>query len=211
MRCSDVNRCARPCEGWCSPNGADSRCKRRDRASESLDQASRNRNRPRRLAPECQLRFRSFDPALGKWSVATPLFRRCEDEPSLREIARNHGAEHAHLSSIKRFSRAFASIKAAAAVATLWDDVPYLPELASLIPKFPVRHGPNAFAWCVPLPPVSVLGTAFWSSNERANSKEHAKAQCQCLSVEMRRPRVVPWHRRHRRLHAMTRLQRDLE
>jgi len=139
----DVNRCARPCEGWCSPNGADTRRRAARSPSESLDQASRNRNRPCRLAPEVQLRFRRFDPTFGEWSVATPLFRRCEDEPSLREIARDHGAEHAHLSSIKCFPRAFASIKAAAAVATLWDDVPHLPELTSLIPKFPVRHGPT--------------------------------------------------------------------
>ena len=165
----DVNRCARPCEGWCSPNGAE----RRDRGSELLDQASRNRNRPRRFAPEGQLRFRRFAPAFWEWSVATPLFRRCEHEPALREIARDHGAEHAHLSSIKCFSRAFASIKAAAAVATLWDDVPYLPELASLIPKFPVRHGPNAFAWCVPLPPASVRGAPCGSTHQRARTQKN--------------------------------------
>src|SRR5690348_5980692 len=78
---------------------------RHDRPSESLDQASRNRNRPCRLAPEGQLRFRRLDPTFGEWGVATPLLRRCEDEPSLREIARDHGAEHAHLSSIKCFPR----------------------------------------------------------------------------------------------------------
>src|SRR4051794_6844109 len=92
-----------------------------------LDQPSRQWNRDRGPAPRSELLVVRLCPVLRKRSIALSIEFAGENEPTLGEIARDHGAEDAHLAAIESFARLFAPIDAAAPIPSLGEDVPHFP------------------------------------------------------------------------------------
>ena len=105
-----------------------------------FDQPPRLANGDGCCTPGPKLVIWGVRPGIGKRRITATFELAGEDEPTLREIASDDSAEDAHLAAIEGLTRVFTPIDAAAAVATLREDIPHFPGQPTFVVEFTVRH-----------------------------------------------------------------------
>lgn len=105
-----------------------------------LDQPPRLADGDGCRTPGPKLVIGGVSPGLGKRGITATFELAGEDEPALREIAGDDGAEDPHLATIEGFTRMFTAIDAAATVAPFRDDIPDFPRQPTFVVEFTVRH-----------------------------------------------------------------------